>query len=273
MTRLFFFLYRGSLAVLTLIFMLSSVRLYAESTTNDPWASYEKQLFLQSFETDPLPSRLARLEVRVFGNVHTNESTHQRETHLLSVLGKAAPFQNAASQQPKPIMMARRPQQEATDYPTITSLERSGLKTTFEKDDISDRLTRLEQQMFGQASPQMPLADRMDRLLQHHPIESNTSLSQPINPALASQGLASPGYSPSAPPMVQIGAGYSENNRWGFSNELLQMLPPQMRAQMNARTQPTSVPPRVAPPLEYHLPPPAVAPFGSAPVLGVPLSP
>lgn len=83
---------------------------------------------------------------------------------------------------------------------------------------------------------------------------------------------ASPGYSAPPAQTVQIGAGFSEHNAWHFSRELLDMLPPHIRAQFSA--------PGRAPSIQY---PPSAAPYaampntlpipaGPPPVLGVPLS-
>lgn len=289
MKRFSFSLEHASLAALAVIGLVSGLLLsgvsYARGQTvegisllpTDAWAPYEKQLFLQSFENEPLPERLARLETRVFGEVHANGSIQQRGVSLITALEKSG-IGNSASLQasnstPPRVMMARKTKdakrESATDYPTVTALERHDLKATFEKDDITERLNRLEVQMFGEASSTMPLADRVDRLLRHRPVLSNESKGLPV---VASQGEASPGFAPVVPPMVQIGAGYSDNTRWGFSDELLQMLPPGMRSQITAGKAPASTPPRVEPTMEHHAPT-SGAPFAVPSVLGVPLAP
>jgi hypothetical protein len=58
---------------------------------------------------------------------------------------------------------------DATDYPTVTALEREVFSRDFIHEDISHRLSRLEKRVFGQSYPKMALVDRVDKLLARYP--------------------------------------------------------------------------------------------------------
>jgi hypothetical protein len=56
-----------------------------------------------------------------------------------------------------------------SDYPTVTALEREIFGRDFLREDVAHRLDRLENRAFGQASPQLGLSDRVDRLMALYP--------------------------------------------------------------------------------------------------------
>ncbi|MBY0405218.1 MAG: hypothetical protein K2X66_15070, partial [Cyanobacteria bacterium] len=54
---------------------------------------------------------------------------------------------------------------DATDYPTVTSLERKVFGQDFRQEDISDRLNHLEEKLFGKTAQNLELVDRVDKLV------------------------------------------------------------------------------------------------------------
>jgi hypothetical protein len=160
--------------------------------------------YAHSYQGDSLTSRLERLESSVFGEAQTG-SESERQNRLIQVLGaarKAVPNAAASSTDPMPensppsngisgfsspsaqptantaniAPPVNRPP-DATDYPTITALEREVFSRDFIHEDISHRLSRLEKRVFGQSYPQMALADRVDKLLARYPHVSASATS------------------------------------------------------------------------------------------------
>lgn len=139
----------------------------------------EEALFLTVHAKDPPQERLARLEESVFGKARPSEPLAQRLTRLQQMV---IPHQSpaAASQpegggpfpplSPDPPTQPAQPQQTAgekqadgTDYPSVTALEQEIFGAGYAQEDITRRLSRLENQVFG--SPQRgALVDRVDQL-------------------------------------------------------------------------------------------------------------
>lgn len=155
----------------------------------DALAPYEQAMFSQDYAQEPMATRLERLELQVFGEVQAGDEAVRRE-HLLNVLqsvrplratGSGASHENTTTPSPpgenvSQEQMTRtssipypRAAKDATDYPTVTALEREIFSRDFVREDIQYRLERLEKKTFGKPTPEMPLVDRVDRLLTRYP--------------------------------------------------------------------------------------------------------
>lgn len=149
----------------------------------DPLTKLEEGLFSSSYAGESSTQRLSRLETSVFGEAQTG-SESSRITRLEQALNRVlqskqesranTSTQNDSSTaadstaEPTPTYTpAREP--DATDYPTVTALERQVFGRDFLRDDVSQRLDRLEKKVYGQASPQTAMADRVDKLLARYP--------------------------------------------------------------------------------------------------------
>ena len=189
-----------ALLLAALFIMASSVQ-----AAGDSLSLYEQGLFSQTYEQEPLSNRLTRLEVNLFGQAQSG-SDAERKQYVLSVL-KSLPRswktpsspdgmtddstntpsnnpdnQAANSNQPPTATSQAAPPQrpkDATDYPTVTALERALLGRGFVNDDISVRLSRLETKAFGAPTPNRALADRVDRLLAKYPTMPNNKSTAP----------------------------------------------------------------------------------------------
>lgn len=144
----------------------------------------EDAVFAIRYDQEPAQARVERLEKMVFGQVQTG-SLDQRigklekalSSNALSPLKETPPAaaqpapqtQNAMQQPANQAAPVNQSQQQAyqprdaTDYPTVTQMEKKVFGKSFTSEDISQRLTRLEKQVFK--TPQNgSLADRMDNL-------------------------------------------------------------------------------------------------------------
>jgi hypothetical protein len=325
----------------------------AETTAPSPdlLSVYESELLGQPMATLPLLDRLSRLESMVLGSVQSG-SPNERQARLVKVLGPreiampatastdSIPSSPAsASLKPEPTLAplkgdpvlpplmktlpsaanatAAAPNRDATDYPAVSQMERQLFTRDFAREDIRNRLARLEKKVFRTASPQMALVDRVDRLsarLNGEASPQQAGLTPPsvldglpANSDLLRQQMSSgqtPAWDPysrldqleknvfgaptgsgalvterldalerrlygqtfsqesvdrrlsrldsrfriNQPTManrrgnaqtgrgqnVQVGAGFSSNSTMQFSQDLIDMLPPQMRGQIQA---------------------------------------
>lgn len=140
----------------------------------DLLAPYEKKLLNLSFESESLTQRLDRLESFVLGAPQTGDP-QVRQNNLLSLLGKIdqakqdsatpEPASNTASHAATPPANTSPPlKPDATDYPTVTAMEKSTFGTDFRNEPIQSRLSRLETQLLGRPFPNKDLVDRVDTL-------------------------------------------------------------------------------------------------------------
>lgn len=181
----------------------SAFGLYGSVWAADELSAAEQRLFSHSYADESLPQRLTRLENSVFGESQPGNPA-ERQARLLKVLGaaqKVIPGANPLSEDVPPISGSpdnasgaapgisrfnpgnsdnqrseQRPAEQpvtqppdATDYPTVTALERQVFGRDFIREDIRHRLGRLEKKVFGQSYDQSALVDRVDRLLARYP--------------------------------------------------------------------------------------------------------
>ncbi len=173
MKRVFHFANQFSILLGLISCLLAPFALAADELTG-----YEQSLFAQTYANEPVLNRLERLETSVFGEAQSG-NTSERQARLVKVLGKAKQVIPAAAPQtsqtpgrnPQQTYQPPQPQRQpdATDYPTVTSLEREVFGRDFLRDDIGARLSRLEKKVFGQPYPHIALVDRGDKLLDRYP--------------------------------------------------------------------------------------------------------
>jgi hypothetical protein len=156
----------------------------------------EQQLFSTTYPQENRTQRLDRLDQRVFGDVQAGTDS-SRSARLQGVLknlltpnAQTAPSLNGR-QSPSDLWGGNQPPSlgdseavapvipDATDYPTVTALERQVFGRDFIREDIQVRLNRLEKKVFGQANPNRALADRVDSLLSRYPNVMATASSAP----------------------------------------------------------------------------------------------
>ncbi len=157
----------------------------------------EDTLFAVHYDQETPDTRLSRLEETVFGQAQSNLSVEARISKLQSALspssmGALSPLAKkpptdaaAASNQPQsktsgtqqavkptstqatgssqPVQQAAKPTPGETDYPTVSQMELKLFGKTFVQEDITQRLARLEKQVF-KIQQNGALADRVDNL-------------------------------------------------------------------------------------------------------------
>ena len=184
------------------LLLAASIALMQPALAADNLSRLEEGLFSTSYTGEAAAQRLNRLESSVFGEAQTGTDS-SRITRLENALGHllqskstspsaeqpAATAQEAPSFAPAQNVQPQRPP-DATDYPTVTALERQVFGRDFIRDDVGQRLDRLEKKVYGQAYPQTALADRVDKLLSRYPNlnqQANGGTPQPVevSPALS----------------------------------------------------------------------------------------
>ncbi|WP_303673835.1 hypothetical protein [Vampirovibrio chlorellavorus] len=181
----------------------------AEATLDE----LEQRLFSMTYPQENSTRRLDRLEQRVFGDVQagTDSSRRARLQGVLKNLLPPGSPQSASSQNATPTQSAPsglNPASardysgsappaipDATDYPTVTALERQVFGRDFTREDVQVRLSRLEKKVFGQANPNRALADRVDSLLSRYPNVTASASTAPdvinVRPSAVSPALQS----------------------------------------------------------------------------------
>lgn len=169
-----------SLTALVLYSLSGLCNPIALAESQDALSLYEEALFSQAYEGQSQTDRLNRLEQAIFGSLQSGTPT-QRQTNLLKVLqsiprdwkepAEAATTSSTGGTEDTEETGQSRPAQrpDATDYPTVTALERQVFSRDFTRDDVSVRLNRLEKKVFGQPHTQMGLSERVDALLAKYP--------------------------------------------------------------------------------------------------------
>jgi hypothetical protein len=144
--------------------MTSALAQTATTTSVNKIAGLEVRIFAHPYSSEKLPQRVARLERFVYGQ-EDSSSLDERINRLTSHLSSSA---NSVCSAEMPMVQKPVPQPNAahtvTKYPRVTELERQILERSFESDQITTRLSRLESKVFGGVCSQVDLAARVDRL-------------------------------------------------------------------------------------------------------------
>ena len=140
----------------------------------------EEAFFQRDYAQQPIEERLTRLENLVFGEPKQG-GLAERQAQILKTalinklsltpqplpdeLGPEVPYNDPSLQSEQDPNLAEIPQEpDATDYPSVTALEMKLFQTSYAKENIQQRLARLEQQVFKQTYPDRPFASRVDQL-------------------------------------------------------------------------------------------------------------
>lgn len=121
-------------------------------------AHLENRFFFHRYEHDTFEKRLQRLELLVFGATQEG-SNWERFSRLRN---KVLARDNASRNSPNPHIIASN--RGSGSSRILNTLEMKILKRAHTGEAIDKRLNALEEKLFGQASPQMPPGDRIERL-------------------------------------------------------------------------------------------------------------
>ena len=137
----------------------------SEAAVNKDIPLLEHRFFSRQYANDPMEKRLERLELLVFGSTQDG-SLEERFGRLKKTIGdRADAAAKAANSGAAPKAGATTKKNETSaQYPVLNTLEWRALKKTYASETLDQRLGRLETKLFGQESPGMAYADRVDRL-------------------------------------------------------------------------------------------------------------
>jgi hypothetical protein len=136
----------------------------------DLLAPLETQYFSATFEQESQEARIARLESFVYGEPQTGDLA-KRQEQLLKLKATLSPETTSSQSNSEETQDASTPtlvqppaRPDATDYPTVTAMEKKVFGQDYRQEAIGERLSRLEKEVFGKPSSNMELVDRVDRL-------------------------------------------------------------------------------------------------------------
>ncbi len=129
----------------------------------------ETKIFAHPYNSEILPTRVARLERFVYGN-ESGEPLEMRIERLTSHVKESSVPSSAAdsihaSAHPAQRVASSPARKAPANYPRVSEIEQQLLERTFETDSVLDRIERLESKVFGRVwTQQTDLALRVDRL-------------------------------------------------------------------------------------------------------------
>lgn len=149
-------------------------------------SALELKLFSDDYSSETVNGRLERLEKSVFGQMKPGIPS-VRLSALEKIISKyqAPAAKTTPSDDNNPPVTIPQSQTsaessslpDATDYPTVVSLERTIFARDFVRDPLQRRLERLENKVYGRSYPQLPMSDRVDNLLMRYP---QANLGKPV---------------------------------------------------------------------------------------------
>lgn len=140
----------------------------ASAPSNADMDKMENKMFSRQYPNDPPEKRVERIELLVFGATQAGDLAERWARVSKAITDRQNP--EATMPQPKGGETPTSPGKTAAaapkggNYPAVDSLEWRVLKKTYKTEPISDRLSRLETKLLGQANPGMALIDRVERL-------------------------------------------------------------------------------------------------------------
>ncbi|HEY9785411.1 MAG TPA: hypothetical protein V6D17_08420 [Candidatus Obscuribacterales bacterium] len=140
------------------LFVFSPAMAQAAPFSAQALEKLEQRLFSRAYDHDPDEKRIERIELLVFGATQPGTIPERWNRLHQAIADKQRP-EAAPDQGPK----ASQPPAKG-NYPAIDTIEWRVLKKTYRDESINARLSRLENKLFGQTSPGMPYADRVERL-------------------------------------------------------------------------------------------------------------
>ena len=195
----------------------------------------ERKVFGRDFIHDNLNRRLNRIEKRVYNKTYSNLALVDRVDKLLE---RYPEIQKSASikSNPENSVLSKLPESSAKfvgdrdTYAKLTALETTLLGRTHSEELITERLDRLENRAFGYKSSGYSISTRINRLLEGYETGYNNAPEENKR-SIQSRGETIPRPQPSRNATGPSGSTAIAQNSYRYSPELVQMLPPDLRAQ------------------------------------------
>ncbi len=209
----------------------------------------EHRFFFHQYSRDPLEKRLERLELLIFGSIQggTNDERIARIKTTVAERDRQSAGQAKTPEKKPPATAEAHPgaaKGSSSQYPALNTLEWRALKKTYPQDSLDERLERLETKVFGQSSPAMAYADRVERLNRTLGIGASQEHSTgPLGPkpkAVPRGQYFGFGAGPNAMPVPNM--PFSSINPWDMNNQFNEMFR-QLDQQMQQMQQMMQLPP------------------------------
>ena len=163
----------------------------------------ENKILKSTYTFDPLEKRLDRLELEVFGDTNSDYEYEERLSKLIASTGfnyNNPSFNDNLSSQNNEKQFNQNYEKEdsSVSYPMVDTLEKEVFNRSFASDDIYNRLTRLEKEVYKKTSENLPLSDRIDTLkgsiLNQNPVYSYNDNNDEVYYSNDSDDMHIPGY-------------------------------------------------------------------------------
>jgi hypothetical protein len=195
----------------------------------------EQKVFSQNYAQEPIAKRLARLEKQVFQQTYDELPMVDRVDQLTLKVIPDSPL--GVEENVAPFGLPKTSKELSGSslavYSQVTALEEQILGKSFGGELMANRLSRLEQKVFG--TPKAGTIDsRVSNLIKQYPQQSaqQSYVGRPQaytpNSAQVPPGLLHP----TSPNQVMVGTMMSGNQR--FSKDMMEMMPPGIRQQFEA---------------------------------------
>jgi hypothetical protein len=175
-----------AVAVFASLLFVANAPAHADTVDAKGVSALEHHFFERTYNNEPMPDRLTRLEKMIFGEVQKGSDDDRWSTILTTVPAKD--LEPEAQSEPQTANAGQSSGQTAdggtaddfgmttqtadpitnsSDYPHITNLEKELLGQTHVGDSLAARLSRLEVKAFGHPSQNNDLSARTDNLEQY----------------------------------------------------------------------------------------------------------
>lgn len=212
-----------------------------EDATDYPTVTLmEQKIFSKSFATMGIAKRLAQLEKQVFQQTFDELPMVDRVDQLsLKVMPDGALGVEESSVMGLPSTGKELASTDLAVYSQLTTLEEHILGKSYGGELIAQRLNRLELKVFGSPKPGS-VDNRMSALLSHISQQAKQQTQQMPQAFAGAPQVYSPSVpqppqglvNPSMPQQIGVGTTFGGHQ---FSQEFMNMLPPAIRQQMEAR--------------------------------------
>ena len=171
--------------IILLLLITINLAGFCAVSTKDSLSRIENSLFGYEYKNENETKRIERLEEHLYGEKRTGQ-LQKRVEDLLTDTGisveEVKPVQKTATQN---LNDPRLKEDSTVDYPIVDKMEEEIFHTTYKKENIYDRLNRLEEKVFTKTS-NADLNTRVDKLasiikpqtLQQQTYQSNYSVQQ-----------------------------------------------------------------------------------------------
>ncbi|HEY9686061.1 MAG TPA: hypothetical protein V6C52_03705 [Coleofasciculaceae cyanobacterium] len=218
----------------------------------------EREVFSRDFIREPIENRLSRLEKKVFGQPYPQSALIDRVDKLLTRYPQLNTAATALNREQYPGSAIRDLPDNSSQftgssrdvYTKVEAMERRLLEDkTYPNELLTERLDRLERRIYGKSYSGESIDFRLSRLVKNFEVAENGTQPRPAfqsrpgyqsaphriaDSSGASTSLSRPA-TPSPPQNIVIGSSIGQTSSHQYSQEMLDMLPADIRAQLGGK--------------------------------------